>query len=260
MGARTEILGSRRRELVGHNQMTVMHVFNVLDEVPEEAWKNADPPLPEIGTHLNELALLDDPYSIEVITEALTRGVQLRRINTDWLGNTRTHSRVTLFYASGIDEWAFADRRVVWEDDVTLETETIFFDIETDEPIPGGAQTRIPIVNSTATLNGVQLTLPMQNQGGSTNDGPFRLWSTGELLYVGASSRLIHGYDTSTVPNDNPSRATVQLTFMGRVGGWKERRPVLDTMGQPTGTFTEFTKYTEVNVFTLFPNGWDPGT
>ena len=268
-----ELRETRRRQTEGRHIIRETRFYRVDGVQPDDALLegvlgSSGPflggPFPDIG------ALLPDDNQQG---EGAAKGVQLRRRTVDHFQGQLNTSLVTLFYSTGpnvggLDESGTL-RKTIWIVKPTAEFETIQFDLGTPasegqpailpKSIPGGAVRRTPLVSSTAILDGTTVSFNMLQLVGTTNRGLFHGWNEGEMLYVGASSELIHGYDTEDLGNIGDSLARVSLHFLSKPGGefaWHHRVHNTDASNVPDGTFTNYKIYKSVPFLALF---WGSG-
>lgn len=247
-----ELRESRIRREIGRNVIQETRFYRVDGFPPDTALINAQTdtgPLPEKGDLLPNDNGLDEGH---------TKGVQLRDISVDHYRGQLNTSLVKLFYSTGPNVGGLdteTQKKTIWVVQPSVEFETIFFDLSVPpRPIPGGAMRRTPIISSTAILDGAIVNFNMLSFQGKVNDLVFHGWDTGEIMYVGASSELIHGYDTENLTLDGNSLAKISLHFLSRIGGWQHRVPDTDASNTPTGTFTEFITHELADLTQLWVN------
>lgn len=224
---------------------------------PHNAYENANPPLPRIGSIF--------PFdSVRSLITMQWLGFRIPRLIT-FRSNYAEHKDVAgaeVHLVYGVAPMLYDERGnkyVQWESRGGVEMETVTHDLE-GKIIPNGGTTSIPVEIITARLIGWVKQEAHSYCLGCINDRPFRNWPTGYVKFDGAISSLLDGYDVESYG------ATVELVFRAKRGSWNERRPIL----LPDGTAlpgeyglleTEYPTHHAIDFRILFPSGagWRTG-
>lgn len=242
----------------GRDIEVVTRRYIVLNVLPWEATRLAEPPLPKVGDPLPRRTPVGGARTLASARSDFL--IQVRDIQSNYAPGSNTDAEVTITYASG-PNWHEdnAGRRLVeWSVDNGAESDTVFVD-NAGVYVPDGLQTLVPTVTMRARLEGGQLQRGWETAVGKFNKFTFRLFFPRYVMLAGISARGITSHDPTVGKND------LEFEFIGKPHGWAQKRPkkteagkiVTDTDGLPV--ICEHHTGEELDFRTLFSPLFDPG-
>lgn len=194
-----------------------------------------------------------------------SEGVRVKRHSPRPMpGKESTASLIDVFFSNGPDDGTFASKKVIWTSTGQTSTETVAHETNPDGTngrlIPGGASRIVGGERIIATMNGVEIRDVFNNLQERVNNGTFRLWGVGQVLYSHYEEKsIVMGSDAVA---GTGGKSVVSLIFLANPGGWKHRVPITGLVSnvQTVTGFQEYNIYREANLAQLFLNtGFDPG-
>lgn len=256
-GDATELALSRDYDEQGVDFGRIVRRYRVESTHPDAAIQIASPPFPKRGSRLGRIPGWNQEHweSMRLVG----------RRATHFPGSIKD-SLVILTYATAlasVDDGGFF-RKVVWEMETSLVSETILFDLDAN-PIPGGVQREVSIRTDRAILNGITNARRLYVTAtlvGKVNIDHFEPmgWFPRTARFVGM--RMVPMAGTGGISHiKEPLRA--ELTFQVKLPDWRHRTIKLDeNTGLPVmGSdgkiqVNEHRIYEEVSFSGIFPSTW----